>query len=396
MSKRGLDPVPPPADFPIIAFDADQMLQLGLSPAPASSRLLAHASITAGTARELGFEVADAKTMIGASIISLGLQPDLLRRAIVCPSSKQRILSGQCAAVRAAILAAAGVDRVASTRLTGRLCNIAQLFPEIAAELHGGYRVGGARARSGARRLLTHVPLSATSDAGREYDRLAAVSIQVLADNEGVPLATAALFPPVGSRGLALVVSDASGDVASGDAGFGGWVWLPGAPGFAFVVCEAWPHDAACALHQSSLRPHLRSGAPRFSMPAAELFATVACLDAALDASGLRPLTTAAIAVGDCQPAAAALNRASSPAPAIRTILTAARSSLRQWLGVQVPRELNSTADLFSHPSRFSEACSRIWSLGLTPISAPLPPHHPCWHLLRTAVAASSPSDPDF
>eukprot|EP00965_Chrysotila_dentata_P084945 2803957-Pleurochrysis_carterae.AAC.1 len=46
----------------------------------------------------------------------------------------------------------------------------------------------------------------------------------------------------------------------------------------------------------------------------------------------------AVIAVGDCNPAAAALNAASSGAAAIRALLGHARDLKRQWLVVSVPR----------------------------------------------------------
>ena len=394
--SAGLDAVAPPVDVPLLAFDPAQMRQLGLVPAASDSRLVSHASIAAATLRDVGLDVADAKTLVGPSIISLGLRPDAARFSITCPDAKRRILSTQCARARADVFAGRGADRDGASRLTGRLCDISRLFPELAAELHGGYRVGGARERSGARRLLTHVPLVASSPAGAEYDRMAAVAIDVLAENAGIPLAVASSFPAPGSPGLAVVVGDASGDIAGGDAGLGGVTYLPDAPGVAFVTSAAWPDDIAAALAQSALQPHLRSGAPRLSMPAAELFTSWACLAAALDASGLRERTRAAIAVGDCQPAAAALNRASSPVAQLRALLASARAEVQQWLGVQVPRELNTVADLLSHPSRFHEACAAVAGSGVTPVSAPLPPAHPAWAALRAAIAASLPSDSDF
>ena len=131
-------------------------------------------------------------------------------------------------------------------------------------------------------------------------------------------------------------------------------------------------------------------------MPAAELFTQWACLEAALDVSGLRDHTQAAIAVGDCQPAAAALNRASSGAAVMRDTLAAARGCVQQWLGVQVPRTLNTLADLLSHPSRLHEALAAIAELGLTPVLAALPPRHRCWAALRASLAAADPSDDDY
>ena len=230
---------------------------------------------------------------------------------------------------------------------------------------------------------------------GRGYARLARTALDALTANEGVPLATTAAFPSPDSPGVATIISDASGDIAGGDAGCGGFVLHPLAPGLAFTMSEPWPADLAAAIRESALEPRHRSGAPRLSMPAAELFTSWACLEAALDAGSLRPHTLAAIAVGDCQPAAAALNRASSGAPVMRDTLAAARASIPQWLGVQVPRELNATADLLSHPSRRGEALAALAELGVTPVLAPLPPSHRCWTALRDAVLAADPADDD-
>ena len=129
-------------------------------------------------------------------------------------------------------------------------------------------------------------------------------------------------------------------------------------------------------------------------MPAAELFTTYACAEAALAAGGLLSTTRAVVAIGDCQPAAAALNRASSGVPQLRALLRAARRSLQQWLGVQVPRELNLDADHLSHPSSVAEVVVAAEAAGLRVVMAPVPAH--CWERLREAIAASTPGDDDF
>eukprot|EP00965_Chrysotila_dentata_P129719 4288540-Pleurochrysis_carterae.AAC.1 len=75
-------------------------------------------------------------------------------------------------------------------------------------------------------------------------------------------------------------------------------------------------------------------------MPAAELFGAWAVAAAVGQASrGATP--TAVIAVGDCDPAAAALNAASSGAAALRELLRGARGLASQWLAVSVAREAN-------------------------------------------------------
>ena len=61
-----------------------------------------------------------------------------------------------------------------------------------------------------------------------------------------------------------------------------------------------------------------------------------------------------------------------------------------------MPRELNTLADILSHPSRVQEAYAKLRASGLLPVVADLPPGHRCWSILRTAIAASNPSDADF
>eukprot|EP00965_Chrysotila_dentata_P117256 3875212-Pleurochrysis_carterae.AAC.1 len=72
------------------------------------------------------------------------------------------------------------------------------------------------------------------------------------------------------------------------------------------------------------------AAAPTLSMPAAEPFGIWAVAEAVSRASGERP--QAVIAIGDCDPAAAEFNAASSGAAQLRAILASARGRTRQWL----------------------------------------------------------------
>ena len=387
----GLDAVDPPPGVALVEWDAAEMVAVGLQPAERGSRLVALASIAAHGLRRVGFSVATEKTMIGTSIISLGAQPDVAANSIICPAAKREILISHSRAVEADTAAGRGVNRAHVERWTGRLNNQAQFFPEIGPELHAGYAVAHARERAGRRRLLSHVAVAPTSAAGASLRRLAALAASVLIENSGVPLAAAARFPAPGSPGVATSVTDASGDVYGGDAGAGGYTFIPSAPKRAFVVSERWPFDVASALAEDALEPHLRTGAPRLSMPAAELFTSWACVCAALDAAGESAGVDAVIAVGDCQPAAAALNRASSPVRQMRLLLESARSRLTQWLGVQVPRELNVQADILSHPSRREEVMQWLREAGYRPTLVPVPRR--CWLALRAAIAAAPDAD---
>eukprot|EP00965_Chrysotila_dentata_P037986 1262726-Pleurochrysis_carterae.AAC.1 len=83
-------------------------------------------------------------------------------------------------------------------------------------------------------------------------------------------------------------------------------------------------------------------------MPAAELFGTWTLVEA-VAAKKSRP-PRAVIAVGDCDPAALAINATSSEAAAMRALLAHARRLTIQWLAVAVPREANVDADRLSHP----------------------------------------------
>eukprot|EP00965_Chrysotila_dentata_P123505 4082530-Pleurochrysis_carterae.AAC.1 len=74
-------------------------------------------------------------------------------------------------------------------------------------------------------------------------------------------------------------------------------------------------------------------------MPAAELFGAWAVAEAVSATRVERP--AAVIAVGDCDPAASALNAASSGAAAMRELLRCARRLTSQWLAVSIPREAN-------------------------------------------------------
>ena len=388
----GIDLSPAPPSYAPLAFDPIAMRALGLEPAPDGCRLIAYATIAAGELASLDLDVATAKTMVGTSIISLGLQPDVNRDSVFCPDSKRRLLLEQIADFERALLAQDQLERKPVERFTGRACNLSQLFPEIGAQINHGYAVANTRERGGVRRrLLSIVKLPLNSKRRAGLRRLFRVTHDALGDNYGVPLAPAAAFPDPGSAGVLTVTSDASGDVGGGDAGAGGFAFHPAQPLAVFVTSELWPADIAAALAESAREPHERSGQPRLSMPAAELFAIWACAEAALLAGSLRATTSAVISVGDCLPASGALNRASSPQPQLRLLLHHTRLQQKQWLGVQVKRELNLDADILSHPSRIAEVLSPLAHAGLTPIRAPIPTY--CWAALREAVAAASPDD---
>eukprot|EP00965_Chrysotila_dentata_P066309 2195239-Pleurochrysis_carterae.AAC.1 len=67
-------------------------------------------------------------------------------------------------------------------------------------------------------------------------------------------------------------------------------------------------------------------------MPAAELFGIWAVAQAGAAAAALEP--TAVLSIGDCQPAAAAVNAATSGTAQMRALLAGARGLTAQWLAV--------------------------------------------------------------
>eukprot|EP00965_Chrysotila_dentata_P013786 457179-Pleurochrysis_carterae.AAC.1 len=72
---------------------------------------------------------------------------------------------------------------------------------------------------------------------------------------------------------------------------------------------------------------------PRLSMPAAELFSICATALATAAARG-DALPLALMSVGDCEPAAAAANAATSGVPQMRAPVRAMRTLTLQWLAV--------------------------------------------------------------
>eukprot|EP00965_Chrysotila_dentata_P203710 6181899-Pleurochrysis_carterae.AAC.1 len=118
-------------------------------------------------------------------------------------------------------------------------------------------------------------------------------------------------------------------------------------------------------------------------MPAAELFGAWAVAEAvSLASQGGKPV--AIIAVGDCDPAAAALNAASSGAASMRELLRDARSLASQWLAVSVAREANVDADRLSHPHLLDTVRAEVEAKGWRVARAHIPPS--CWEALRRAT----------
>lgn len=176
------------------------------------------------------------------------------------------------------------------------------------------------------------------------------------------------VFPAPSEAGIITVVTDASR--AEQDDGLGGLAVVSGSTSQVFILSQTWPERIKGALDAASMKREARirqddSGQSirRLSMPAAETMAAIALAEAVAAYSGIG--VKAVIAVGDCAPAATALSAMYSSAPQIRRLLADAATVSTQWLGVQVPRELNTVADLLSHPSKLEEVRRSLTVRGL-------------------------------
>ena len=121
-------------------------------------------------------------------------------------------------------------------------------------------------------------------------------------------------------------------------------------------------------------------------MPAAELFGMWAVAEAARLASGREPASITA--VGDCDPAAGALNSVASRNAQMRGLLAGARQLTQQWLAVSIPREYNLDADRLSHPAMLEAVRTDAAAAGLIVHDAPIPAA--CWDTLRAVTAAAA------
>jgi hypothetical protein len=276
------------------------------------------------------------------------------------------------------------VERTSARRLVGRLCNLSQVAPELGPLLHGGYAVTEASwVAGGRRRLELDLTLRRGGTVHIDWTCLLTVAAEVLERNEGVAMAPRRVFPGRLRRGSLTSVTD-----ASGDDGVGGYAFLAEAPGRVFVASEEWPDDVRSALaasadeHQAELRRSgISAAAPSLSMPAAELFGLIT-----LPRMVARVVSVSRVfAVGDCAPAAGAVNALVSGNAQMRRLLDAARESGLEWLGVAVPREANQDADLLSHPERADEVIAGAEATGLAVVR--LRPQEEDWQLLRAAIA---------
>ena len=358
----------------------------GGQPLRRSSRPAAHCFCAIAAVRRAGLEETPGKTEGGDVFVNLGLRLSLREGRIDCPGPKRRILLRDLGLWHERVEAARPFERAMAHKQVGRIGNLTQVLPELLTHISAGYAASNAGYRpagGGRRRLVSSVPLKRGSTLHSGLSQLLPHAIAVVERNEGVPLAPRAAFASLDEPGVLLLVSD-----ASGHDGFGGWAFAGPHDSSPAVLSEPWPDDMREALRQYKLPAAQRApGAPLLSMPAAELFTAVALAAAA---AALKP-HTAVIAVGDCDPAARALDAASSGTPQMDALLAAARRRVKQWLGVAIPREWNLDADRLSHPAQLDAVLSDARAAGLSPRVVSTPDE--CWVSLRAASRLATLDD---
>lgn len=186
------------------------------------------------------------------------------------------------------------------------------------------------------------------------------------------------IFPAASEKGVITTVTDASR--ADMDDGLGGFAFVVDIPSVVFVMSQPWPReikqalDAATETRRSRREERTVGCAPvrRLSMPAAETLAAIAMAMATARRS--RTPVRAVIAVGDCDPAASALSMTYSPSPQLRRLMEDAVKVSPWWLGVSIPRELNTRADALSHPSNIEGVRESLRRMGWQVVDVGVPP----------------------
>jgi hypothetical protein len=384
--------VPCPPSLAHIGVGPEATALAGGTPAPEFSRVAVLCRIEIGTWEDHGITHEPDKTVCGDPIVSLGTQVGIIARRIVCPGLKAAAILRQLRDIAAEASTPMGtVDVPRIAQATGRLTAISLHEPGLLGILHGGYTVVAAGMRAGRRhRPAQSIRMSEGSRATRELRVLARDAIAIVEANLGIPLASPARAPHITAPGNLTGLTDASR--AAADDGVGGFGSHACVPHITFVVCEPWPADVKTALDILALpradRPSLL-GRATLSMPSAETFGCWAWAVAVHAACRLP--TCSVTAIGDCDPAAAAINKGSSPVPQLRAILMHMRKLTTAWLGVSVPRDFNFDADRLSHPSQLPAILRELRASGQEAVVVRIPDW--VWGALREAMLLS-PDDP--
>ena len=333
---------------------------------------------------EFGLDV-NAKTQCGSAIVSLGARINIPHRLIDVTDAKCHGMLLAIGKLETMVRVRQPLDPDMIETLTGRLANISDIYASLLEWLHAGYSVARARRRSrDGRRLLGPQSITLADGGRREAEMLSllASARDVLERNEGSPAAPAAWFPHRSTPSTITFASD-----ASGNDGVGGFAFTPDVPNCVFVVSDRWPEGVLEALAAAARPRAERAGdttrPDMLSVPTAEGFGQFGVPFTVARHLGLDPV--AVTAIGDCQPIARAVGAASSASPQLRVLLRAMRRLCEQWLGVHVPRDLNTDCDRLSHPSQVHLVVAAAHAADLQVVELPF--HEDCWPLLRDAAA---------
>ena len=375
------DPVALGPELQRVSIEPAATRSIGGEPSAPHSRARAHACIAMAELRSAGLEPAEDKTLLGDPVVALGIRVSRKRRRLDIPPTKGDAILAEIAVASALADEQPPIARRdAAEQLTGRLCHVSQVSPEIAPALQAGYALAHAPAARHAGATVRMRAGSATHAAWRHMLDAATAAIQ---RNQGVCLAPRRAFPSPDSLGTATAFSD-----ASGDDGVGGYATVPDQPGHVWVVSEVWPPDILAALQRAARGER---GPAALAMPAAELFGMWA-IPAAARAHGMPARRV--IAIGDCQPAVLRLRSPHGGAAQMRTLAAAAHGDISDWLPVHVRRTFNTVSDDLSHPDRATRVIAAMEASGLTVTRCHIYNAPRCWAALLSAAAAGTAATP--
>ena len=383
------DPVTPPESVAHIVIDPAATIAAGGQPAPQGTRVHVYAQLAVLGLSQLGLSAAPGKVIVGNPAVALGLLIHGEADRILCPAKKRDTMLADIGRQRSEAVASGTAECKRVRALVGRLSNISQILPELKPFLHAGYAVGSASwVVRGIRRFPKSISFGPDTPIKRGWLQLLDAAESSLQRNEGVPLAPELVFPAADGRTCIECTTD-----ASGDDGFGGYAFLRGADDEweLWLVSEPWQPDVLEARRHADrercVREQLEQEAgralPALSITAAELFAAWAVACAVRLASGV-PFS-AIISIGDNDGTAADLNSLSAGTPQLRLLVESVMASHDVWLGVSVPRDANSDADVLSHPLRWREVADRAQAAGFRVCTASVPAS--CWEVLSAAAA---------
>ena len=368
--------VPMPPQFAAIDLGREETRRAGGRPASPDSFLAVATAIIIATLVEFGFDVAD-KTMCGSVVVSLGARVLLDRRLVDVPALKCAGILLAIDAMQVALFNHRPIDVDDCERLTGRLVNLSELYPEFLTWMHAGYALVKARLRHANGRRFRPRTLRLQPNGRRELElrEMLAVARSVLERNGGAPLSSSRRPIGVGSTGAVTFASD-----ASGNDGVGGFAFVEGIPKTVFIVHDPWPGEILRALEHAARGAAASTAALGYRpdmlvVPAAEAFGQLGVPLTVARHLGIDP--PAVTAIGDCMPVARALAAGASGSPQVGVILRECLRLCRFWVPAHVKREFNTSCDALSHPAMAAGVVKQARRAGLSVVELAF--HDDCW-----------------